>query len=76
VPLIRWPDHPWLDHDSFLHVDILMLDDYIVMESLRRHNGIIGKVSPMLSRDIRRLTLDIRYASPEDKQSICAALPG
>ena len=75
VPLIRLPDHPWLDHDSFLHIDILMLDDYIVEESLNRHNGIIGKVSPILSRDIKRQTLNIRYASLEDKQKICAALP-
>jgi hypothetical protein len=52
-----------------------MLDDYIVEESLRRHGGVIGKVSPALSRDIKRLTLNIRYASLEDKQRICAVLP-
>lgn len=71
----RLPDHSWLDRDSFLHIDILMLDDYIVEESLKRHHGIIGKVSPMLSREIKRLTLNIRHASLEDKQRICTVLP-
>lgn len=74
VALIRDPDHMWLDHDSFLHIDILMLDDFVVQSALDKH-GVIGIVSTGLTREIKRKTLDLRYASLEDRQRICFCLP-
>jgi hypothetical protein len=74
VSLTRDPDHPWLDHDSYLHCEILMLDDYLVEESLRRHGGVIGAVSANLKREIRRQTLQARYISADDGARICQAL--
>jgi hypothetical protein len=74
VPLVKNPDHPWLDHDSFLHIDPLMLDDYIVGEALKR-NGIVGTISPTLSKDIKRHTLDIRYMTLDERRAICSCLP-
>lgn len=74
VALKRDPDHLWLDHDSFLHCEILMLDDYLVEESLRRHGGIIGDISSALKRDIRYQTLQARFISAEDGTKICQVL--
>jgi hypothetical protein len=74
IPLPKTPHHEWLDHDSYLHIDPLVLDDYIVGEALKR-GGVIGAVSPLLSRDIKRLTLDVRYMTLAEKQAICACLP-
>lgn len=71
VPLKRDPDHLWLDHDCFLHCEILMLDDYVVEESLRRHGGPVGEISNALKRDIRRQTLQARFISAEDGAKIC-----
>ncbi len=36
IPLPKTPHHEWLDHDSYLHIDPLVLDDYIVGEALKR----------------------------------------
>jgi hypothetical protein len=46
LPLMKLPDHPWLDHDSFLHIDILMLDDYIVEASQRHHRQGVSDPEP------------------------------
>ena len=73
VPLKK-SDHPFLHHDSFLHCDILFLDDYLVRESLRRHNGIAGKVVDALKGDIRKWTLQARFISADDGRLICDAL--
>ncbi|WHA41973.1 hypothetical protein [Agrobacterium larrymoorei] len=74
IPLVRDPDHPWLDHDSFLHIDPLMLDDFIVKHAVER-GGVIGVVQANLSSQIKRLTLGLNYLTLEEKQSICFALP-
>lgn len=74
IPLIKDPLHPWLDHDSYLHVDILLLDDYIVEKAVRR-GGVIGTVSPLLSTDIKKTVLNLRDATLHDKQRICWCLP-
>lgn len=73
VKLAREPDHMWLDHDSYLHCEILMLDDYVVEESIRRH-GIIGAVSPGLKNEIIKWTLQARYISAADSEQICRIL--
>jgi hypothetical protein len=73
VALLRDPDHTWLQHDSYLHCEILMLDDYIVEESIERH-GIIGTIAPMLKPDIRKWTLQARYISSSDSAKICSVL--
>lgn len=74
VALRRDPDHLWLEHDSFLHCEILMLDDYVVEESLKRHGGIIGEISPVLKREICGETLRARFISAEDGAAICRFL--
>lgn len=74
VPLPKDPDHPWLDHDSYLHIDPLVLDDYIVGEALKR-NGLVGRISPQLSKPIKRITLDVRCMTLSERQAICNCLP-
>ncbi len=74
VPPPKEPDHSWLDHDSFLHIDPLMLDDYIINEAIKR-GGVIGKVSTTLSGQIKRMTLDVRCMDLAEKQAICRCLP-
>lgn len=74
VALIKDPDHLWLDHDSFLHIDPLMLDDYIVEMALKR-SGVIGVVATNLSPEIKRLTLGLKYLTLKEKQGICFSLP-
>ncbi len=74
ILLEKLPHHPWLDHDSYLHIDPLMLDDYIVSEALKR-DGNIGRFSLTVSRQIKRLTLDVRCMTLSEKQAICDCLP-
>jgi hypothetical protein len=38
------PDHLWLDHDSHVECDILIFDEYLIDESMRRH-GVVGYLS-------------------------------
>lgn len=73
VHLVRDPDHLWLDHDSYLHCEILMLDDYVVDESIARH-GVLGSISPTLKREILKWTFQARYISAADREKICRAL--
>jgi len=73
VRLERQPHHTFLDHDSHLHCEILMLDDYIVERSLR-HAGVIGTIDPALKPQIIKQTLQCRYISLADSQAICEIL--
>lgn len=67
------PLHPWLDHDSYMHIDPIVLDDYIVGEAIRRH-GVIGTIDSGLIRQIKRMTLDVPYMTLLEKQAICDCL--
>ena len=66
TPLIKEPDHQWLDHDSFVQVNApLEFDDYIIDSDIEEH-GIVGRVSDecaaailsILSKDERVAKLD------------------
>jgi len=69
VKLDKNPHHMFLDHDSYLHCDILELDDYVIEHSLR-HKGIIGAVHTSLKPEILSKTLSSAVISSEDKHII------
>lgn len=72
--LVRLPDHPFLDHDSFLECgEPLELDDYIVDEALRRR-GVIGRIAPATVPEILSALDQARRVSAADKAAIRAAL--
>lgn len=73
VPLLREPDHQWLDHDSHLQCSILMLDDYVVDAAIER-NGVVGSVSLELREEIIRGIMAGRDTPPRDKQRLCDLL--
>lgn len=67
--------HEFLDHDSHLECGgPLELDDYIIDESLRRHGGTIGCVSPTLIPAILQAMDANGELSPKDKAAIRAFL--
>jgi len=70
VKLEKNPHHMFLDHDSYLHCDILELDDYVIEQSLRRHAGIIGTIHSSLKPDIISKTFSSAVISSEDKHII------
>lgn len=57
-----------------MHIDPIVLDDYIVGEAVRRH-GVIGTIDPGLIRQIKRMTLDVPYMTLPEKQANCNCLP-
>lgn len=74
VPLIRVPDHMFLDHDSFIECgDPLELDDYIIETTLERRK-ITGTVSRSISAALIQALAQARYLREEDKDAIRTAL--
>jgi hypothetical protein len=72
VPVVRIPHHTFLHHDSFLHCDILELDDYIIDESVRRR-GVIGRIhSTLVDEIIVKLRLAIHISRTD--QDVVARL--
>lgn len=74
VPLVRIPDHMFLDHDSFIECgDPLELDDYIIETSLERRS-VIGSVSRTICAALIDALAQARYLKEEDRAAIRAAL--
>jgi len=73
VPLVRDPDHLFLEHDSYLQCQVLFSDDYLIEKCLR-HRGMIGRISPALKKEIIRWTFQARNISAEESGKIAAAL--
>jgi hypothetical protein len=72
IPIARQPDHMFLKWDSFIQCSILVFDDYIVDQSLRR-KGIIGSVSTSLCSELL-MALGACNASRSDRNAIRAVL--
>src|SRR5262249_52216889 len=77
LSLEKEPDHPFLDHDSYLECgDPLELDDYVVKQSLD-DRGVIGTVSQALIPDILKAVRTAARMSEKDKRTIAMFLdPG
>jgi hypothetical protein len=73
VPLLREPNHKFLDHNSFLHCAILELDDYIIDEAIRV-KGIIGSVHRNLIPDIERKIIQSADIRSEDRSLIVSLM--
>lgn len=73
VAMARSPHHAFLDHDSFLHCDILELDDYIIDESLRR-KCVVGRVHQSLADEIIRKVRLSMHISVADQDVIAQLL--
>jgi hypothetical protein len=77
LSLKKEPDHPFLDHDSYLECgDPLELDEYVVEQSLD-DKGVIGTVSRALIPDILEAVHTAARMSEKDKRTIAMFLdPG
>lgn len=74
IPVVRIPHHKFLHHDSFLECgDPLILDDYVIEESLRR-SGVIGCLHRSLCEGILSALAQARYLKESDKALIRASL--
>jgi hypothetical protein len=72
--LKKRPDHPFLDHDSYLECgDPLELDEYVVEQSLD-DKGVIGTVSQALIPDILEAVRTAARMSEKDKRMIAMFL--
>ena len=50
-PILREPDHEWLDHDSHVECNIIEYDEMPVEESLRDY-GIVGRLALRHADDV------------------------
>lgn len=74
VKLSKLPDHPFLDHDSYLECgDPLDLDDYMLQQALDRR-PVLGKISRQLVPDILAAVDKATTLTARDKAAIRAAL--
>ena len=69
VPIHRLPDHRFLDHDSFIEVNILVLDEFVVEQCLGR-SGVIGRVHDGMKDPILECIDGLTYISAADKARI------
>jgi len=72
VPILRNPDHHFLKWDSFIECTILVIDDYVISQSLKK-SGVIGTVSRTLCRPLLD-ALGYAQGSRNDKNAIRAVL--
>lgn len=68
-------ENTFLDHDSYLECGTPFdLDDYVVQESLRKTEGIIGKLGKSVIPQIIAAVQSERLLSPDDRNAVIDAL--
>jgi hypothetical protein len=72
VAILKEPDHRFLRWDSFIECTILDLDDYIIMQALKK-SGVIGRVSTRLCDPLINALASMQ-GSRQDRNAIRSVL--